>query len=34
MEMVGLETGAFVQLTTKYMEETFNPACPDVEGVR
>jgi triacylglycerol lipase len=30
----GLGTGAFEQLTTKYMAETFNPATPDSKGVR
>ncbi|KAM0102943.1 lipase 2 [Aspergillus fumigatus] len=29
-----VETGAFSQLTRKYMEDTFNPATPDVEDVR
>lgn len=29
-----LETGAFRQLTRKYMLETFNPTVPDLEGVR
>ena len=29
-----VETGAFRQLTRKYMLETFNPAVPDREGVR
>ncbi|KAF8458022.1 lipase 2 [Terfezia claveryi] len=33
MKNIGLETGAFSQLTTSYMREIFNPACPDVEGV-
>ncbi|KAL9132215.1 MAG: hypothetical protein Q9217_000019 [Psora testacea] len=28
------ETGAFSQLTRKYMQETFNPATPDLEGVK
>ncbi|KAK4950945.1 lipase 2 [Elasticomyces elasticus] len=29
----GLETGAFEQLTMKYMAESFNPRTPDVEGI-
>lgn len=29
-----VETGAFGQLTRKYMAEEFNPQTPDVEGVR
>ena len=29
-----LETGAFSQLTRTYMQEVFNPAIPDLEGVR
>ncbi|KAF9886420.1 hypothetical protein FE257_011452 [Aspergillus nanangensis] len=29
-----IETGAFEQLTREYMENTFNPTTPDVEGVR
>jgi hypothetical protein len=29
-----LDSGAFSQLTRKYMLETFNPQTPDVEGVR
>ena len=28
-----LETGAFAQLTRRFMVEEFNPATPDVEGV-
>ena len=31
---MGMETGAFSQLTRKYMEEEFNPRTPDREGVR
>lgn len=31
---MGMGTGAFEQLTTKYAREVFNPATPDVEGVR
>lgn len=34
MEAFGLETGAFSQLTRKYMDEKFNPKTPDVEGVK
>ncbi|KAJ5730968.1 uncharacterized protein N7483_005476 [Penicillium malachiteum] len=30
----GVETGAFDQLTRKYMTETFNPHTPDMEDVR
>ena len=33
VERVGMGTGAFAQLTRRYMEE-FNPKTPDVEGVR
>ncbi|KAK0345526.1 lipase 2 [Friedmanniomyces endolithicus] len=29
----GLETGAFEQLTMKYMAESFNPRTPDVDGI-
>ncbi|OJD28959.1 triacylglycerol lipase [Diplodia corticola] len=29
-----LETGAFAQLTRKYMQEEFNPRTPDREGVK
>ncbi|KAK5744216.1 lipase 2 [Elasticomyces elasticus] len=29
----GLETGAFEQLTMRYMAESFNPRTPDVEGI-
>lgn len=29
-----VETGAFGQLTRKYMSETFNPNTPDIEDVR
>lgn len=31
---VGINTGAFSQLTRKYMREEFNPKTPDVDGVR
>ena len=34
MEYVGLETGAFAQLTRNYMKDSFNPKTPDVEGTR
>ncbi|KAL5113806.1 lipase 2 [Pleosporales sp. CAS-2024a] len=34
MEYFGFETGAFSQLTQKYMRESFNPRTPDVEQVR
>lgn len=34
LEFFGLETGAFSQLTQKYMRESFNPRTPDLEGVR
>ncbi|KAK5158603.1 hypothetical protein LTR04_005206 [Oleoguttula sp. CCFEE 6159] len=34
LEFFGLETGAFSQLTQKYMTENFNPKTPDREGVR
>ncbi|TGZ85515.1 triacylglycerol lipase [Ascodesmis nigricans] len=30
---IGLETGAFSQLTTSYMTQTFNPSVPDAAGV-
>ncbi|KAF2470921.1 alpha/beta-hydrolase [Lindgomyces ingoldianus] len=30
----GFETEAFSQLTRQYMQETFNPKTPDVEGIR
>jgi triacylglycerol lipase len=33
-DKLGISTGAFRQLTTKYMTEEFNPKTPDVEGVR
>ncbi|PLB49604.1 putative triacylglycerol lipase [Aspergillus steynii IBT 23096] len=32
--LMKVETGAFSQLTREYMEETFNPATPDVDDVR
>ena len=31
---LGVSTGAFKQLTTRYMNEEFNPKTPDVKGVR
>ncbi|KAI0473128.1 alpha/beta-hydrolase [Xylariaceae sp. FL0804] len=34
MEGVGLDTGAFNQLTRSYMIDTFNPEVPDVPDVR
>jgi len=34
LEFFGFETGAFEQLTQKYMAESFNPRTPDREGVR
>lgn len=34
VERVGMGTGAFAQLTTKYMAKEFNPKTPDVEDVR
>lgn len=34
LEAVGLSTGAFSQLTTKYMRGEFNDKTPDVPGVR
>jgi triacylglycerol lipase len=34
MEYFGLETGAFSQLTRKYMQTEFNPKTPNVEGIR
>ncbi|KAF3131883.1 hypothetical protein TWF569_011051 [Orbilia oligospora] len=34
LEMVGLETGAFQQLTTVFMRNDFNPNTPDVDGVK
>ncbi|KAL2003056.1 hypothetical protein VTN02DRAFT_5134 [Thermoascus thermophilus] len=33
-ERLNINTGAFNQLTCKYMEEEFNPNTPDVEDVR
>jgi triacylglycerol lipase len=34
LETIGMETGAFSQLTRKYMSETFNPKTPDLPDVR
>lgn len=34
LEFVGFETGAFEQLTNKYMTESFNPRTPDSPDVR
>ncbi|MCJ1299462.1 hypothetical protein MMC08_002254 [Hypocenomyce scalaris] len=34
LKFVHMETGAFSQLTRKYMREDFNPRTPDREGVR
>lgn len=34
IEYFGFETGAFSQLTLKYMQGSFNPRTPDVDGVR
>ncbi|KAL5437256.1 hypothetical protein PMIN05_006336 [Paraphaeosphaeria minitans] len=34
MEYFGLETGAFSQLTRKYMKGEFNPKTPDVQGIK
>ncbi|KAK4693327.1 triacylglycerol lipase, partial [Lecanoromycetidae sp. Uapishka_2] len=33
LKTMRIETGAFSQLTRRYMEEEFNPATPDREGV-
>ncbi|KAG9686613.1 alpha/beta-hydrolase, partial [Aureobasidium melanogenum] len=33
LEFFGFETGAFSQLTQKYMQENFNPKTPDREGI-
>ncbi|KAG9526353.1 alpha/beta-hydrolase, partial [Aureobasidium melanogenum] len=33
LEFFGFETGAFSQLTQKYMRENFNPKTPDREGI-
>ncbi|QRD03082.1 hypothetical protein JI435_141470, partial [Parastagonospora nodorum SN15] len=34
MEYFGFETGAFSQLTQKYMAESFNPRTPDIGDVK
>ena len=34
LEYYGLDTGAFAQLTRQYMNEVFNPATPDLDGVK
>lgn len=34
LESLGMETGAFSQLTIDYMTNEFNPRTPDVEGIR
>ncbi|KAI7377251.1 alpha/beta-hydrolase, partial [Hortaea werneckii] len=34
LEFFGFETGAFEQLTPKYMMNSFNPRTPDLEGVK
>ncbi|KAL1622496.1 lipase 2 [Diplodia seriata] len=34
LKFLKVETGAFAQLTRKYMQEEFNPNTPDREGVR
>ncbi|RAH49462.1 triglyceride lipase [Aspergillus brunneoviolaceus CBS 621.78] len=34
LERLGIDTGAFAQLTRDYMQNTFNPITPDVEDVR
>lgn len=34
LNRLNVETGAFSQLTRKYMTETFNPNTPDVDDVR
>ncbi|KAJ5734116.1 hypothetical protein N7493_002902 [Penicillium malachiteum] len=34
LDRLNVETGAFAQLTRKYMTETFNPHTPDIEDVR
>lgn len=33
LNFFGLDSGAFEQLTMKYMDSSFNPRTPDVEGV-
>ncbi|KAI9885113.1 MAG: hypothetical protein M1823_003081 [Watsoniomyces obsoletus] len=34
LESLGMESGAFSQLTRRYMQDEFNPRTPDVPGVR
>jgi triacylglycerol lipase len=34
LEFIGMETGAFSQLTRQYMSENFNPKTPDAEGIK
>lgn len=34
LDSFGLDTGAFAQLTRKYMNEEFNPKTPDVKGIK
>ncbi len=34
LNKLNVETGAFAQLTRKYMAETFNPNTPDIDDVR
>ncbi|PYI32820.1 alpha/beta-hydrolase [Aspergillus indologenus CBS 114.80] len=34
LERLGIESGAFAQLSRDYMQNTFNPTTPDVEDVR
>lgn len=34
LEFLRMESGAFSQLTRRYMQEEFNPKTPDREGIR
>ncbi|KAL8765090.1 MAG: hypothetical protein Q9209_007713 [Squamulea sp. 1 TL-2023] len=34
LKALGIKTGAFSQLTRRFMNEDFNPKTPDLEGVR
>ena len=34
LDRLGLENGAFKQLTCEYMREEFNPKTPNIEDVR
>ena len=34
LNFFGLDSGAFEQLTMKYMQSSFNPRTPDVAGIR